>query len=331
MSATANDQRLRGKTRWSMAARCPRMAAYGLLGEQPEEPDEQTQLRWARGKLDETWFIEHVLAAKVGLENIIREKAVPWPSDGLPAGELHEDAFVTTQAMPYEVKSHADGDLMDSDYLQLKGALRHDPDVTGDPKTGALVVIDRDLKWEAVPVFLTDDDVEEIDSIAAQVIEAGKTGQLPERVCEKPADARGRLCPFAAKCFHDWVPPDPERLNSDVAMLAIDLRHAQERAKELKAELAPVEERRKEIAALLAEWDLQPGIEYVGAGVKVKLTRISDTERLSLTQIRKAGAWTPELADALGEYVTASGGHDRWTVKPDAESSGDVDFGETPF
>lgn len=325
-----DDTRLRGATRWSMAARCARMSAYGLLGEQPEEPDETTQLRWVRGKMDETWWIENHLQAKHGEENVIREKAVPWPAEGLPAGELHEDAFVVTEGMPYEIKSHLDGDPMDSDFLQLKGALHFDQDVK--EKVGALIVIDRDLKWEALPVFLRDEDIEEVEQRAADVIRAGKTRELPARVCEKPADARGRMCPFAEVCFAGWERPDPLHLDGDIALVALDLMHAQTRAAAAAKLAKELDAEKKAIAERLTEWDLVPGLEYSGAGVRVKRTHVDATEKLSLKNLRDAGALTDELDTVLRPFITASGEHDRWKITPVDEIELDEDdFGEAPF
>lgn len=318
-----------------MAARCSRMAAYGLLGETPEEPSEHLKLLWIRGKMDEGWWIENVLAPKVGLENITREKAVPWPATGLPIGELHEDAFVATEGMPYEIKSHAGGQIMDSDFLQLKGALHYDQDVApdGGPKVGALVVIDRDLKWEALPVFLTPDDVEEIEQRAADVIRAGKTGELPDRVCEKPSDARGHLCPFADTCFAGWQRPDPKHLDGDIALLAIELGHAQDAERAARKIASEHEAVRKELAERLAGWELEPGVEYMGAGVRVKRTHVNDVERLSYSELKKSGMLDEELAARLGPFVSRSGAHDRWKVVADAEAELiDADFGdEAPF
>lgn len=314
-----------------MTARCARMAAYGLLGETPAEPDEDTKHLWLRGKMDETWWIENKLAPKVGgLDNIIREKAIPWPND-LPVGELHQDAFVIPEAMPYEIKSHANGSIMDSDFLQLKGEIHYDTDVT--EKVGALVVIDRNLKWEALPVFVTDEDIVEIEARAAAVIHAGKTGELPDRVCEKPADARGHLCPFADTCFAGWQKPDPKHLDGDVALLAIELMHAQAKESAARKIVDEAETERKAIGERLAEWDLVPGLEYVGSGVKVKRTHVDATEKLSLKKVREAGAWTPEISAQLGPFVKPSGAHDRWSVKPDGDAGIDEDdFGdEAPF
>lgn len=329
--AATDDTRLKGRTRWSMAARCPRQAAYGLLGADPEPPDEITELRWARGKMDETWFVEHVLEPRFGRRNIQREKAVPWPNGNgaMPVGELHQDVYVRSERTVFEIKSHLSGEPSDTDYVQLAGEVLYDPDV--ETKAGTLVVIDRDLKWEAIPV-LAEHYREQIEETARQVIEAGKTGELPQRVCEKPADARSLMCPFADRCFADWEPPDPEHLDGDLAALAIDLKLAQDAERQARAVVDEAEKRRKEIAATLAEWELQPGVEYVATGVSLKRTKVEDSERLSLSTMRKAGAVTRELEQQLAPFITRSGGHDRWTVKRTLDVvPTNEDFGDVPF
>lgn len=326
------DKRLRGKARWSMSARCPRMGAYGLLGVDPEPPDDVTRLRWARGKLDEDWWVKQILAPRVGRRNIKREKSVPWPSgEGvLPVGELHTDVFVKTERMPYEVKSHLSGEPMDTDFVQLAGEVLFDPEVDGT--VGTLVVIDRDLHWEAVPV-LADQYREQVEETARQVIHAGLTGEVPERVCAKPSDARGRLCPFASRCFEGWSPPEPQRLKADAAVVALQLKHAQDTERELRGQLAQHEERRKELSGMLAEWDLTPGVEYVGAGARVTRTHVDDSERLSVTKARKAGVFTGEIEAVLAPFVTRSGAHDRWKIMVDRDAPfADDDFGsEAPW
>lgn len=333
MTATAEDTRLRGRARWSMTARCARMAAYALVGETPEEPDEDTKHFWIRGKYDETWWIENKLAPKVGgLQNIIREKAVPWPNTGLPVGELHQDAYVIPEKMPYEIKSHFDGSIMDSDYLQAKGEIYFDediPTVPDEPKVGALVVINRNLKWEAVPIFVTDEDVIEIEARAAAVIHAGKTGELPARVCEKKGDARGKLCPFAEKCFAGVEKLDPKHLDGDIGLLAIELMHVQNEERAARKIATEAEGRRKEIAERLAAYDLEPGVEYNGAGVKVKRTHVNDVEWLSFGKLKKAGALTDDLEAQLRPFIKPSGAHDRWTIQPSGDGElVDADFGD---
>lgn len=330
MTVTA-DTRLKGRTRWSLAARCPRMAGYALLGEEPAPESEETLLYFERGKLDEQWFVEHILEPRFGVDNVIRQKAVPWPSNDVPVGELHGDAFVTTEGMPWEIKSRAAGEPADFDFVQLAGAVHFDPDATKN--AGVLAVIDRNLQREYLPVVLTDDLVEQVESIAADVVKTARTGELAARVCEKPADGRARMCPYVSTCFADWTPPDPINLDGDIAVLALDVMHAQDQKRILTKELAEADTEYKQLAARLAEHDLDPGREYIGAGVKVKRTAFPDSERFSLSKARRSGVWTDGDDERFGPFVSLSGAHDRWAIQPtgNIELTPD-DFGEeAPF
>lgn len=310
MTITA-DTRLQGRTRWSMAVRCPRQAGYALLGEEPAPENEDTLLLFERGKLDELWFVEHVLEPKFGADNIIRQKAVPWPAEGLPVGELHGDAFVTTEGVPWEVKSRAAGEPADFDFIQLAGAIHWDPEA-GD--TGVLAVIDRDLQREYIPVILNDDLRDQVEDIAAQVVSCARTGELPRRVCQKPADGRARMCPFVHTCFADWTPPDPINLDGDIAVLALDVMHAQNRKREATKAQETADGEYKKLSAQLAEWELEAGRDYIGAGIKVKRTAFPDSERFSLSKARKSGVWSPADDERFGPFLSLSGAHDRWAI-----------------
>lgn len=318
MSA-ATDTRLRGRTRWSMAARCPRMAAYGLLGAEPEEPSERTKRLWRRGRQIGAAVADD-FAAKYGEEEIVREKAVEWPTEGLPLGELHSDVFVKPEAMAVEVKSATSpSSILDDAITQLGGEILYD----AEAEVGCLAIADP-TGWNEtslIPVILTDELQERVESIAAQVVDSARTGVLPDRVCQKPSDARGRMCSFAEVCFTDWTPPHPLKLDDDIANVARELKAAQDAERSGKAVVAEAEARRKELSTQLAEWELVPGMEYVGAGVRVTRTKVADTEKLSLTTVKKAGLWTPELAGQLGPFVKASGGHDRWKVIEDTPAA----------
>ncbi len=122
-------------------------------------------------------------------------------------------------------------------------------------------------------------------------------------------------------------------LDGDVAILALELMHAQTAASAARKLADSLDVERREVAARLGEWDLVPGMEYVGNGVKVKRTKVDDSERLSLKKLRDAGAVTSALDATLRPFITASGGHDRWTIKPAADSGTTAeDFGaDTPF
>lgn len=309
-----------------MAVRCPRQAGYALLGEEPAPEDDDTLLLFERGKMDEDWFVTHVLEPKFGVTNIVRQKAVPWPAAGLPVGELHGDAFVTSEGMPWEVKSRANGEPADFDFIQLAGAIHFDAEA-GD--SGVLAVIDRNLKREYIPVVLNDGLRDQVEDIAAQVVSCARTGELPHRVCQKPADGRARMCPFVTTCFSDWTPPDPINLDGDIAVLALDVMHAQTTKRELTKQAEEADVAYKQLAARLTDWELDAGRVYVGSGVKVKRTAFPASERFSLANARKSGMWTADDDVRFAPFLSLSGAHDRWAIEQTGPATVvDEDFGD---
>lgn len=326
-----DDIRLRGRTRWSAAAKCPRMCAYGLLGADPAEPDERTKRLWRRGRQLGA-DLANDFAAKYGEENVVREKAVPWPDNGLPLGELHTDLFVKPEKMAVEVKSATSpASILDDAITQLGGEIRYDEEA----EVGCLAIVDptgwRDV--ELLPVFLTDELQERVENIAAQVVTAANGGPLPGRVCERPSDGRGKFCPFVDICFADWQAPDPLDLSSEIAQLAVDYKQVQEEEAAAKKAAAAVEARRKAIGEQLAGWELGSGCDYAGHGVVLRRTHVGDSPRFSYSKAEKAGVfssplWTPQHDALIEPFVSRSGAHDRWTVKIVSESTAPKPRGE---
>jgi len=328
--STATDTRLRGATRWSTTAKCPRQASYAFLGVEPEPPSDQTRRFWRRGRQLGADVADD-FAAKYGEENIIREKAIPWPAPpDLPVGELHSDVFVIPEKMVVEVKSsRSPASILDTAITQLGGELLFDPEA----ESAALAIVDptgfKDTTF--IPVLMTEELQERVESYAGQVVEATRGGDLPARVCGKPSDGHSKFCPFIAHCFEGWQKPDPSHLPGDAALIALNLKAVQDQERAAKGVLKPIEEERKRLAGELAAFDLVPGVEYSGAGALVTRTHVGDTERLSLTTLKKAGMWTPELEVQLLPFVTASGAHDRWRVERDESVPDEDDFGGVPW
>jgi hypothetical protein len=194
---SATETRLRGRTRWSAASKCSRWAALGLLGAEPSEPTPRQQRLWRRGRqlgADRAQQLEE----RFGAENVIREKAVPWPTKGLPLGELHVDAFVIPEKMAIEVKSSTSPtSILESAITQLAGEMHFDPEA----ENGALMVVDPS-GWNEdilVPVLLTNELVERVEGIAADVAGAAKGGALPDCVCASPGACRMMGCPFTTR------------------------------------------------------------------------------------------------------------------------------------
>jgi hypothetical protein len=328
--------RLRGRTRWSAAAKCPRMAVYGLRGVDPSEPDERTKRLWRRGRQLGA-DIASDFAAKYGDGNVIFEKAIAWPKNDLPLGELHTDVFVKPEKMAVEVKSSTSpASIMDDAITQLGGEIYFDDEA----EIGCLAIVDPTgyRETELLPVFLTDELQARVENIADQVATAAKGGELPHRVCSKPSDGRGKFCPFVDVCFADWQPPSPISLDGEIASIAVEYHQAHTDEAAAKAVLAEREERRRELGAQLSAFDLSPSIDYSGSGIRrLRRTAFPDSLKFSLSKASKAGIfssaiWTPEHEALIAPFVKASGDHDRWTVelehgtvaKPSAEDFGDA-------
>jgi hypothetical protein len=176
-------------------------------------------------------------------------------------------------------------------------------------------VIDRDLYEEDIPVVLTDERREQVEDIAAQVVRAGQTGELPERVCAKPSDARGKMCPFAAQCFADWTPPDVLTLDGDVPAIATELYLARNQRDALKASLAAAESNVRAAQESLAAAGVQPGEQYELGGVRVRRTQVKGRETFSISKARKSGVWSPLDDERLAPFVKVGDPYDRWTVE----------------
>lgn len=322
------------RSRWSLSARCARAGAYALRGTEPGEPSDEMLGYWARGKQIGAWMVERFVA-QYGAENIVAEKAVPWP-----AGILHTDIFVKPERLAVEVKSMSDPAVTDDHVMQLAGEVHFDPDA----ERGALVLVDpSSLRTRTVPVTLTEELVERVEAIADQVARAADPrAPLPERVCSRPSDAIGKGCPFAATCFADWERPDPIEIEGDVARLANVLVAEDAAVKRAKVLLARREERREGTRAALRQL-IEPATEYVTAAgeLAVAITRVKGRVSFSLTEAVKAGVWTPDDDERFAPFVKESAGYDRFNVKPvyvadEGDLAGSLvalaeDFGDVPF
>jgi hypothetical protein len=302
------------------------MAALGLLGAKPAEPSERQLGRFQRGK-DAQRYVAQRFAAKYGPDAIEHERAVPWPAPpALPVGELHEDLFVRSEALVVEVKSseHVDS-VFDMALLQVKGQVHFDPEA----EMGVLLFVDRDYQeTDRFPVVLTDEDVEEIEEIAAAVVTAGKTGELPPRVCEKPSDGIQRMCPFIEECFRGWEPPAVEE-RPDLAGLVTEAYLAWRELKERQEALGPYVERWEEAKAALEQADLPEGLTVAGQ-VAVQRTVVREAERFSLAKAIKLGLFTAQDRERFDSCIKVAKGHSRWSFRRIGDEALDIDYGDEP-
>lgn len=292
-----------------------------MLGAEPVEPDAQTLRYFARGHLYSDYVCRQ-LEAKHGKENVQREVEIEWP-----LGTGHADAYIPSEKLLVEIKSTVSPStatpMFDMSVAQLKLYLRFHPEA----ETGALYLINpSDLSGEDVFVVnLTEQDVTEIDAAVESVRLAVEGGPLPQRVCSRPGQARGRLCPFADPCFMDWTAPDPLEVPDpdamDAAQRLVALKIAE---RPLKEQLAVIDAGKKEAQADLAEL-VGVGESVVGPWL-VKRTHIERAPTFSLKAAQAAGF----PVDALGEYMKPGAEYDTFTVKR-AEEAGEIDFGEVPF
>lgn len=327
MTATAD--RLRGRIRWSAAARCPRWAACGLLGYDPMEPTEYMQRVWRRGKQLGEMMAED-FEHEYGRENVIREKAIAWPNSKLPLGELHTDIFVTPLSRAIEVKSsHSPDSLIDDALTQLAGEIHWDPDA----QDGVLALVDPiDLEKTILPFVLTPEAVQTVEEIAAMVASAGHTGILPPCSRPTPGACRGAWCPFTEQAWEGWEPPAAEKLDGEAETLATEafqvlrLKRAHTKAAEAAGETF------KEIAARLFDLGVEPGREYLSGPLRLLASPVRGRKTFQLSRAEKLNQWTPEDDARFGDFITIGEGHVRWTIEREGAEPLVLDFGdEAPF
>lgn len=313
-------ERLKGRTRWSLAARCPRMAAYGLLGAEPEELTERHRGRFQRGKDAQRYFGGR-LAEKYGDANVVTEKAVLWPKPpALPMGELHTDFVIVPDRLALEVKSTVHIDSNFGDYMtQLAGQVYWDDDVD----SGGLVFLDGDYQESAIfPIVITDEWVGLLDGIAEEVAEAGASGNLPPRVCQKPGDAFGKFCPFAEECFRDWE-PEPAALRHEHEVLATEAYLANRDLKFAEAELKPLKTRWEDARDALREAELQPGENACG-NITVKVTEVMAAKTFSLAKARKSGLWTSMHDEVFDAFISDRDAYQRFSFVREGDAPLDI-------
>jgi hypothetical protein len=317
-----DDRDLTG-VRWSglVSSRCARRVYYEHNGQAHDEPDERTRRMWARGRRYEQIIADEVLD-ELAANGVVAERqaVLEWPSPAHPIGRTHLDilAPVGDSIRIVEIKSNAGAHLLENAALQLAGQailvadqtsiepngspLAHDVDafvVAVDSHTGERR--DHRIEWTEYQGL-----VELLWRLAADAIAAE---QLPDRVAERPSDARCMFCPFKATCWDGWEPPDIDQViglddvADELAQLDADLKLHGERAKKLL-------ERRDQLREKLRPH--LPVNELVGVGkVLIKLT-VFDVTTMALGEARTAGLALPAEFDP---YVTTSP-REKWTVKP---------------
>jgi hypothetical protein len=302
------------------------------------ELDPNVEEYFFRGRVFEEIEVRR-LEARFGRENIVRQPTFDWGFAGdAPKGREdswrgHADAFVIPEKTLVEIKSTTTPTfsvpMVDMAIAQLRIALRfYEHPEAGRPEQGWLELVDpnRLRPADVIVVKNLPEDELAIDTAIEGLRIAAAGGELPERVCLRPGQARSRLCPFGDACFEGWEPePDRRISDPDVLDAVADLVHVRRRMAPLKNELKPLEAEEKIAAKIVAEL-VEEGETTVG------------TYAVSKTHVERAPSFQPKLARAAGfpmhtldDFLKPGAVYDLVRVG-EAEEPVDVDYGEeAPF
>lgn len=263
------------------------------------------------------------LQAKHGKENVLRQITVEIPGVGVG----HPDFYLVNEHAIGEAKSTVapfpNSPIFESGAKQTKLYVHFHPEAV----KGYLYMLDpnRMKPADVYEINVSDDDAQQIETERAQIVEAVAGGELPDRICSHPGQARSHMCPLALACFPDWEPEPPDEITNPDAV------HAASRLAAIKTEkrqhaqaIKALEEGEKVAQAELAEL-VAVGDSVVGP-FKVKRTHVVLQPRFSVRAFEAAG----HSIEPLAEFFTGGSEHDRWTVSR-ADEAGDIDYGEVPF
>lgn len=294
--------------RWSSAVQCSRMAAYQAIGVEGDPPSEETERRFSRGRRIGEAMANEIIAtlAEQGRE-AVAEHEVPWPV-GDPIGVGHVDVYVPAENYPIEVVSTEGCVLPPNKALQVAGYAKNlgadrAAVVSVDPKTG-----DERVYPINVEAFR-----DEVDRIEADVVRAAMITSLPPRFDgASPGAWPCRECPFLMGCMRDYTPPPAGRLpglEDDVLRLAdlerlIKQTPRGDHVAEYEAERETIRERLRGV--------MQPGLDYIENGVRVRRTEVNGRRSFSFSAAEAAGYALP--ADLM-PFVTEGKPSERWLVR----------------
>lgn len=317
----ATERPLLTGARFSNASRCPRMAAYDVLGAFPLPPSERVEGLFQRGhEVEDGWF-DHILP-KTYSGRVQRQAAIPWGT----GWEAHVDGILLDdpQRTHVEVKSTTDihtlpgvpveirGVKTTAAVIQVVGGAIFDPD-GGDAAVVAVSPVDYQDKW--YPINITPELRGVVEEVADRVVEAARTGDLPSRVCLRPSDAIGRHCPYAADCFADYDEPIPTDLteNADARDAAEELLKVTLALRQNDAATATLKKTRDELRGELVEAGVEAGVDYQIGDTRVKLTAVKGRETFDYRGAIASGQL--EMTEPLTTYLKTGKPSERWTVE----------------
>jgi hypothetical protein len=307
--------------RWSSVRDCPRKAILEATGAPARERTDQEQRILFRGKTIGRDFAD-LIAATAGEHAIERERKVAWP-----LGIGHIDVYIRQTKTVVEVLSsaHASPDMIHSKLIQAVGYTIHDPEA----ENACLVILNpSDYSEERIVVMPDtpqwDTLAQEVQDRVDQVLAWRDTSEMPNRVCRKPADARGHFCLHAEHCFDGWTPePLPLVDSEDAQLLARKIAALKQKRTELSKADKPLEEEQKQLQAELAGF-VEPGEWQVGGW---KIVRSARTRRsFDVAKAEQDSRFHPDL---IAEFTKTSQ-FDVWTVEQTGDAFTPTDD-EAPF
>lgn len=311
--------------RASVMARCPRACVYGALGT-PEDPAPfAIEEYYRRGLVFERLRLAEY-EKEYGSGDLERQREIPWLG-GTAVG--HADGYVRSRRLIVEVVSSV-SPSQDMISMKMEQAIQY-VHFDEEAEHAVVDVIDpsRLVPVESIPCRVTAAKAAEIDERVASVVEGIESGgeHLPDRVCAKPSDARGRLCSFALTCFAGWETPARTLDTREAADAFRHVKNAKEGLDVAKG-AASVADGAYRLALEHADEYLDDGDNHC-AGVLIKRTPVKARRTFKLTVAEKSGAIDPGVLDP---FVNVSEPSVRYTVAADEETAAsDVDYGEHPF
>lgn len=310
---TTTAPRILTGARWSSAVVCPRRAVYEHQGAPRADWSAETLSMFRRGR-----FIGRAIAED--MDESLREQGRPvgeherevkWPAED-PFATGHADYYIPDERTIVEVVSTADCALPAHKAVQAAGYALND----ADADAGMVLSIDPSTYMERTYPLDLEGLREEVERVEWLVTGGVRTSHLPRRAMvdggevESPSQRPCFGCPYMEHCWkgHEPYPVGslPETLHEAVVELA-DLEDQISRFKKVPH----LEERRQVIRDRL-RGQMIPGAKYRGAGIQVQFTPVAPSRRFSLSAFEKAGH---EMSGPAVEFVTESGGFDKWTVR----------------
>ncbi len=317
----------------SLWARCLTAAVFQGRGEEEAEHAPEMEEYWFRGNVFEE-IVARQAEAKHGKANVERQVIIPIPG----IGQGHADFYLRHTKTLCEVKSttspYPNSDTFSFGVKQLQIYLAYHPEAA----QGALYMLDpnRMRAADIYEVRLTDEDREQIEWQRAQIVLA--TSHLAtdnpddlwkhgheHRPCTKPSQARGRMCPFATQCFHDWEPPDPNPVTDPSAVdAAARLYTVKQEIRIHEQAVKDLDEEKKAAEADLADVTVA-GDNTIGP-FTVKRTDVKRSPTFSA----KAAAAAGFPVHTLDEWMRPGAEYSTFRVER-AEAAGEVDYGDVPW